>query len=194
MRNFGKALLAGVAAIALSASTANAATIIDFGTGFGGAGGTINIGANITGSGIFIDTVTIIGAPVNNGVFDVEGAGVCGDAVGGCGLLSFDKNLNTITIVGSIPAFGILAPINLLSGDLSGGVIVLINNVVTGAIIADAPDTKARELLVALGLDPATQFGFFGFSTSINATGGGSPYTAISTDITNTSVPEPGSV
>jgi hypothetical protein len=194
MRNFGKALLAGIAAIALSASAANAATVIDFGTGFGGAGGTINIGANITGSGIFIDTVTIVGAPVNNGVFDVEGAGVCGDAVGGCGLLSFDKNLNTISLVGSIPALGILAPINLLSGDLSGGVSVLLNNGVTGSITASGRDSKARELLLAIGLDPSTQFAFFGFATGVNGTGQGSPYTAISTDITNTSVPEPGSM
>src|SRR5215813_1300209 len=194
MRNFGKALLAGVAAIALSASTANAATIIDFGTGFGGAGGTINIGVNVTGSGIFIDTVTIVGAPVNNGVYDVEGAGVCGDAVGGCGLLSFDKNLNTITIVGSIPALGILAPVNLLSGDLSGGVNVLINNGVTGSVTASGRDQKARELLLAIGLDPNTAFAFFGFTTGVNGTGQGSPYTAISTDITNTSVPEPGSM
>jgi hypothetical protein len=178
MRVFVKTVLAGVAAVALSASSASAATIIDFGTGFGGAGGTINIGANVTGSGIFIDTVTIVGAPVNNGVFDVEGAGVCGDAVGGCGLLSFDKNLNTISLVGSIPALGILAPINLLSGDLSGGV----------------RDAKARELLIAIGLDPLTQFQFFGFATGVNGTGQGSPYTAISTDITNTSVPEPGSM
>src|SRR5437870_12967607 len=97
-------LLVGIGVVALSATASNASTIIDFGTGFGGAGGTVNIGANVTGSGIFIDTVTIIGTPVNNGVFDIEGAGVCGDAVGGCGLLSFDKNLNTITLVGSIPA------------------------------------------------------------------------------------------
>src|SRR5262245_42992120 len=90
MRSFVRALFVGAAAIALSAGSAHAATIIDFGTGFGGAGGTINIGVNVTGSGIFIDTVTIVGAPVNNGVYDVEGAGVCGDAVGGCGLLSFD--------------------------------------------------------------------------------------------------------
>lgn len=180
--------------IALSAGSASAAAVIDFGTGFGGAGGTINIGANITGSGIFIDTVTIVGAPVNNGVFDVEGAGVCGDAVGGCGLLSFDRNLNTISIVGSIPALGILAPINLLSGDLTGGVNVLINNGVTGSISASGIDTKARELLLAIGLSPTAQFSFFGFSTAINGNGTGSPYTAISTDITNTQVPEPGSM
>src|SRR5262249_23810462 len=89
---------------------------------------------------------------------------------------------------------GILAPINLLSGDLSGGVSVLLNNGVTGSITAAGRDSKARELLLALGLDPNTQFAFFGFSTGVNGTGHGSPYTAISTDITNTSVPEPGSI
>ena len=194
MKSLVKHFVLATAIFGLAAASANAATVIDFGTGFGGAGGTVTIGANVTGSGIFIDTVTIIGAPVNNGVFDVEGAGVCGDAVGGCGLLSFDKNLNTITIVGSIPALGILAPVNLLSGDLAGGVNVLINNGVTGAITASGLDTKARELLLAIGLDPATQFAFFGFETAVNGTGQGSPYTAISTDITNTSVPEPGTM
>lgn len=167
------------------------ATIIDFGTGFGGAGGTVNIGANVTGSGIFIDTVTIIGAPVNNGVFDVEGAGICGDAVGGCGLLSFDKNLNTITLTGSIPALGILAPINLLTGNLSGGVNVLINNGVTGSLTLAGSDDKARELLLALGMSAGQTFSFRGFVTGVNGTGQGSPYTAISTDVTNDSVPEP---
>jgi len=194
MKSLVKHFVLAAAVFGLATASANAATVIDFGTGFGGAGGTVNIGANITGSGIFIDTVTILGAPVNNGVFDVEGAGVCGDAVGGCGLLSFDKNLNTITVVGSIPALGILAPVNLLSGDLSGGVNVLINNGVTGAITAAGRDTKARELLLAIGLDPSTQFAYFGFETAVNGTGQGSPYTAISTDITNTSVPEPGTM
>ena len=194
MKSLVKHIVLAAAIFGLATASANAATVIDFGTGFGGAGGTVNIGANITGSGIFIDTVTILGAPVNNGVYDVEGAGVCGDAVGGCGLLSFDKNLNTITIVGSIPALGILAPVNLLSGDLSGGVNVLINNGVTGSITASGRDTKARELLLAIGLDPATQFAYFGFETAVNGTGQGSPYTAISTDITNTSVPEPGTM
>ena len=194
MKSMVKHFVLAAAVFGLATASANAATVIDFGTGFGGAGGTVNIGANVTGSGIFIDTVIILGAPVNNGVFDVEGAGVCGDAVGGCGLLSFDKNLNTIAIVGSIPALGILAPVNLLSGDLSGGVNVLINNGVTGAITAAGRDTKARELLLAIGLDPSTQFAYFGFETAVNGTGQGSPYTAISTDITNTTVPEPGTM
>ena len=200
MKTFIKSVLA-LAVFALGAGSANA-TVIDFNNGVGGAGGILNIGANITGSGIFIDSVTITGAPVNNGVFDVEGAGVCADAVGGCGLLSFDKNLNTITLVGSIPALGILSAVNLLSGDLSGGVVIDANSPTVGAIHATGNDTKSRELLLAIGMDPATQFNFFGFSLGFSNQG--SPYTVDSTDIQNTSsgigssgqnlVPEPGSL
>jgi hypothetical protein len=128
-------------------------------------------------------------------VFDVEGSALCGDAVGGCGTLSFDRNLNTLTIVGSIPALGILAPVNLLSGNLSGGVNVLINNGVTGAVTLSGSDTKAPELLRAIGFDPATPFTFFGAEIGVNSAAQGPPYTAISTDIANTQVvPEPGSM
>src|SRR5262247_3856228 len=134
MKSLVRHFVLAAAVFGLATASANAATVIDFGTGFGGAGGTVNIGANITGSGIFIDTVTITGAPVNNGVFDVEGAGVCGDAVGGCGVLTFNRDSNTISLVGSIPALGILAPVVLLSGNLSGGVTVLINNGVSASI------------------------------------------------------------
>jgi len=208
MKRYRKTVLIAAVVLATATGLANATTVIDFLTGGAGAGGTVSIGSNITGSGIFIDAVSITGATTNNGVFDVEGAGVCADATGGCGLLNFDKDLNTISIVGSIPQLGILAPITLLSGDLSQGLSVQLNNGVTGSVNGSGADTKARDLLLAIGLDPATQFAFFGFATSINSTGQGSPYTAIGTDITNTSVtttggggfpetptvPEPGSL
>jgi hypothetical protein len=205
MKRLVKSILSlAVIALGTGSASAGAITTIDFQTGLGGAGGTVTIGANVTGSGIFIDTVTILGAPVNNGVFDVDGPGVCGDAVGGCGLLSFDRNVSGITLVGSIPALGI-AQTTLLSGDLSGGVIVAINNGTTGSVYASGNDTKSPNLLFAIGLDPATQFTLFGFATGVNSLQQGSPYTAISTDITNTSgpggggsgqtlVPEPGSL
>ena len=182
-----------LALLGFAAAVPAHSTVIDFGTGFGGFGGSLNIGANVTGSGLFIDTLTIIGAPINNGVYDVEGAGVCGDVSGGCGLLSFDKNLNTITLVGAIPALGILAPINLLSGSVPT-VNVLVNSGSSGSISFSGSDDKARELLLALGLSPTTAFDYNGFVTGVNGTGAGSPYEVISTDITNTSViraPEP---
>lgn len=201
IQRFATLVVTAGVVVAVGARPARATPVIDFGTGFGGAGGTLNIGANVTGSGLLIDTLTIIGATVNNGVFDVEGAGICGDAIGGCGLLSFDENLNTITLVGSIPALGILAPVNLISGDLLGGtgINVTINNGVTGSITAKGNDQKARELLLAIGVDPSTPFSFSGFVTAVNGTGQGSPYTVISTDFTNsvgrlTAVPEPTSL
>jgi hypothetical protein len=195
VRRVFNTLVLSAVIVTLLTGTASAITIIDFATGNGGPGGTVNIGANVTGSNILIDTVTILGAPVNNGVFDVDGAGVCADPVGGCGLLGFDKNLNTITIVGSIPALGILAPITLLIGDLSGGVNVVMNSPVTGSITAAGNDLKASALLTAIGLAPNTPFTHFGFVTGVNGAGTGSPYTALSTDITNAqAVPEPSSI
>jgi len=193
MTRFVNALVGGISAVALSAAAASASTIVDFGTGTAGPGGTVTIGGgNITGSGILIDTVTISGAPVNNGVFDVNGGDTCLSGFSGvCGILTFDRNNGTVTLVGTIPALGILAPVNLLAGDISGGLNVLVNNGIVGSLTASGRDTKAPELLAALGLAPATQWTYFAFETAVNGTGGGSPYTAISTDITNTSVPEP---
>jgi len=202
MRTFIKSILA-VGIFAFAAGSANA-SVIDFSTGLGGAGGTINIGTNITGSGIFIDTVTIIGAPLNNGIYDVEGTGACADSLGGCGVLSFNRDLSTITLVGSIPSLGINSPINLLTGDLSGGVTVGINDGATGAINVSGHDTKAPQLLFALGMDAGTSFNLFGGVIGFSNSGQG-PYTADSTDIHNNSgsggsasgqnvVPEPGSL
>jgi len=191
--------------VAVVPVTAHAAAILDFGTGFGGAGGTVTIGErsnipgtfNVAGSGIFIDTVTVIGAPRNNGVFDVEGAGVCGDPVGGCGLLSFDAHLNTLLLVGSIPELGILAPLPLVTSSTFDQALDMIAQDGDGVrLSASEMDTKAAELLAALGLDPATTFGFELFVTGVNSQ---SPYTVVSTDLTNTPailtpVPEPGSL
>jgi len=193
MKRLVKSILSlAVIALGTGSAAAGAITAIDFQTGSAGPGGTLTIaGSNATGSGIFIDTVTISGAPVNNGVFDVDGLGVCADLVGGCGLLSFN-GINTITLVGSIPALGILAPITLLSGDLSGPGGVLFNTGSTGSAYGSGVDTKSRELLSAIGLDPATQFAWTGFVTGVNLLNQGSPYTAISTDITNTSLPGAG--
>jgi PEP-CTERM motif len=196
MKALMKALLVGIAAIALSAGSATAATIIDFGTGSAGPGGTININGlnNVTGSGIFIDTVTITGAPMNNGVYDVNGPLVCPGGSGSCGMLSFDTALSVITVSGSIPGLGIFFNESLLTGDMSGGTTLLLVNGVVTSVTASGKDGKARDLLANIGLGPNTAFGYFGFTTGVNPTGQGSPYTAISTDITNTTAPEPGSM
>jgi hypothetical protein len=201
MKMFIRSVLA-VGVLALAAGSANAA-VIDFSTGNGGVGGILNISAtNVTGTGILIDTVTIAGATLN-GVFNVNGSGTCADVLGGCGMLSFDRNANTISLVGSIPGLGINSPIALLTGDLSGGVIVGMNDGATGGVTLVGHDTKNPDLLSAIGLDPGTQFNLFGGVIGFSNTGAG-PYTADSTDIHNNSgsgtasgqtlVPEPGSL
>lgn len=186
-------LLLGVGAlVALTPGSAHATAVIDFGTGSGGSGGTLTIGTDIIGTNIFIDSMIVVGAPMNNGTFDVEGTGVCADGTGGCGLLNFDRNTNTISIVGYIPQLGIFAPVLLLSGNLSCGVTVTKQDPTTGSVLACGTDTKYTGLLAALGLAPTTPFANFGFVTGVNPSQGGSPYTALSTDITNTQVPDGG--
>ena len=204
MKKFIRSVLA-VGVFTLAAGSANAA-VIDFSTGNAGIGGILTIGAtNITGSGILIDTVTIAGATVN-GVFNVNGLGACADALGGCGLLSFDRNANTISLIGSIPSLGINSPVTLLTGDLNGGagVTVTMNDGATGGVNVSGHDTKHPDLLSAVGLAPGTTFNLFGGVIGFSNTGA-SPYTADSTDIHNNSgpggggsgqtlVPEPGSL
>ena len=192
MKNLVRAVIGIAAMLALTPASARATTIIDFGTGSGGDGGLVTIGANITGTDIFIDSVIISGALQNNGTFDVDGAGVCADATGGCGLLNFDRNANTISIVGTIPQLGILAPVTLLSGNLSCGVSVQNSNDSVVSLTACGTDTKSTALLLAIGLPTNTSFALFGFETAANINATGSPYTAFSTDITNRSVPDGG--
>jgi hypothetical protein len=176
--------------IVVGCSQAFAVAVIDFGTGTAGPGGTINIvGTNANGSGIPIDTLTILGAPINNGVFDVSGTFISASATGGnSGVLAFDTATNTISITGGVPVLGV-APQVLLSGSFVS--FTLTNTGVKGAIDATGVDNKAADLLRALGLPIDTPFELFGFSIGINTNGTGSPYTAVSTDMTNTAVPEP---
>jgi hypothetical protein len=167
MKHVMKTLIAAII-VAVGSVTAQAATVIDFGTGSGGAGGTVafepipappgvSAGSYMVGSGIFINTIAVSGAPANNGVFDVDGAGVCGDPVGGCGLLSFDQEQQTLVLVGSIPELAILAPVALVTSSTftGGGTAQDVDGLrLTGSQM----DTKDAELLAALGLDPATTF------------------------------------
>jgi hypothetical protein len=213
MTHLAKSLLAAII-VAVVPMTAQAAPILDFGTGSGGAGGTVTIGErdhipgtwNITGRGIFIDRITVTGSPLNNGVFDVEGAGVCGDLIGGCGMLSFDAHQDTLVLVGSIPELGIFELLSLVTSSTFDQAIEMTAQDRDGVRLrASERDNKAAELLAALGLDPATTFGFELFVTGVNSGPfNGIPptavYTVTSTDLTNTPmpavtpVPEPGSL
>jgi hypothetical protein len=185
-----RGLLTSALLVALTPNPSSASAILDFSTGSGGSGGTLTIGTNISGTDIFIDTLTVTGAGVN-GVFDVEGTGACADA-GGCGLLNFNRDLNTISIVGAIPALGLVTPVALLTGNLSQGVSVLSNDSTFGSVSLRGLDTKAPALLEALAVSPPWTFSLFGVVTGVDTASAGSPYEAISTDIAN-AVPDGGS-
>jgi hypothetical protein len=213
MKNLVKFLLAPVILFA-PALTAHAAPVIEFGTGFGGPGGTVVIGerdfvpgtSNVTGSGIFINRVTVTGAPRNNGVFDVDGPAFCGGdaAAGGCGQLSFDQHLDTLVLVGSIPELDIFAPLPLVTSSFNAAVNGTAQDRDGFRLSASEMDTNAAELLAALGLAPDTTFRYELFTTGINRFpfSGVQPthvYTVESTTLTNTPfsmtpVPEPGSL
>jgi len=190
MRKWFLAGLAVVAATLVNAAPARAAALIDFGTGDCGASGTYTLlaGGNASGSNICIDTLTVTGAPANNGVFKVGGS--CVDAIEveipaapGAGCLNFNTTANTISIAGTIPALGI----NTIQTLLSGSFVSFTANGL-GLLSASGPDSKYAGLLTALGLSTGTPFAFFGFSLAFNNN------FVTSTDIGNTAVPEPASM
>jgi len=196
-------LVAGLAAIvALTPGSANAAAIIDFSTGIGGAGGTISFaGGNIVGTNILIDSVTITGAPSGNGTYDVDGTLTCGDTVfsapstGGCGALNFDRNANTISIVGSIPSLGITGPTtSLLTGNLNCGLTA--SPGAPGAALVQlnpcGSDSKNAILVATAGLT-GQNFNLSGSIFGNLNVGSTNTYTAFSTDIPNMAVPDGGS-
>jgi hypothetical protein len=186
MKVFVKAVFAA-AMVALSVGTANAATVIDFGSGDAGVGGVFTLlgGGNASGANIPIDALTVSGAPAGNGVYEVTGTCVDGADVNGSGCLNFNTATNTVTITGAIPGLGILSEA-LLTGSF-----VSFTADVNGLQGARGPDSKARDLLIALGLSANQPFQYFGFSLTTN---GLSPDSVISTDIRNTAVPEPASL
>lgn len=173
-------------------SSAFAVAILDFGTGTAGSGGLLTIsGLNASGSGIFIDTLTVNGTLGHDGVYNVDGAGISATATNGItGILSFDtaSGNNFIKITGTVPGLQ-NSSVDLLTGTISNFTIT--NSGFTGSISATGPDSKDPVLLRALGILPSTPFNVFGFSLGFNLNGGGSPYTVTSTDILNTEVPEP---
>jgi hypothetical protein len=182
------------AATILMAVPASAATVIDFGTGLAGTGGSISWdGANLIGTNIPIGSVEVTGAPSNNGVYLVSGT-----ATGGGGGLYGDLNFNTatgdISILGCIDALNVgdttcAQPLTLLSGTITS---FGANFGAFGLATAIGNDTKNALLLESIGLPPTTPFELFGFSIATsNLNPNGTPGTATSTDIRNTAVPEP---
>ena len=160
--------------VAAYSSNASAVTVIDFGTGFAGPGGTISFdGTDVVGVDIPIGALSVSGAPQGNGVYTVDA------------LLNFDTAADTITIFGTVDTLVGVAT-ELLTGSFDS---FSYSNVGTNEVFfGSGPDTKACALLCELGLDYNTPFQFFGFS--IEAANG----VVVSTDIVNTAVPVPAAV
>jgi hypothetical protein len=180
------------------AAPVRANAVIDFGAGTAGLGGTVSLYADgfLSGSGIPIATVTIVGAPANNGTYAVAGA-ANGSNLSNVGSLSFNTGeggTNFIQVVGSIPGRGLNTNEPLLWGTISSFDQTNISN---GLVAARGSDAKAADLLSVLGLATDTQFEFFAFSIStgtlILPSLGQSAFTssAISSDLKSTAVPEP---
>ncbi|MDP3718899.1 MAG: PEP-CTERM sorting domain-containing protein [Acidobacteriota bacterium] len=202
-----KLKVAVIAALAMTvmATSAMAATIIDFRNGAAAAGGAITFdGTNAIGNDLPIGLVEVFGAPTNNGVFAVTG--MLTNSSGMVGDLDFNTTSGSdfITIMGCIPGLGVgtfladgtcTAPVALLSGSIDS---FNASNQGTpgnekGAIWMVGPDTKHADLLSAIGLAPNTPFELFGFAL-LTGPLGQTPQKSISTDIRNSEmapIPEP---
>jgi hypothetical protein len=154
------------------------ATVIDFS---GGAGLITRDGFGDYIGNISIDTLRVDGSIIQSNLTDTL------TFCSGTGCLS-----NYIKINGTVSNLGLNSAEDLLTGtfsSFSSQSIATPFGIIYGFIIATGPDTKAANLLTALGLDPNTQFNFG--QTEIYFDNNGN---VTSTDVTNTSVPEPSSL
>jgi hypothetical protein len=163
----------------ISVTPLHAATILDFSTGLAGPGGTI------TPSPSAVSPTSVSGSLINIGALtlDIDGTVTVYSDVDA--LLSFNTATDFILINGSIPSLGINSDIDLLSGSFDNWDFLPVSG--NESFSGSGPDTKAPELLSALGI-PSVEFEFFGFT--IETQNG----TVISTDIVNTAVPVPAAV
>ena len=162
---------------------------IDFGTGEADPGGSITLlaGPNATGSGIPVDTLRVQGMGLNE-LYDTSGSFSFNNET--AAVLSFNTQTGAISIVGGVPSLDVPDGTALLSGTFSSFLI----DQPYGSLVSisgSGSDVKDVTLLTQLGIDPKTQWGFFGFSISANFDPEKNTGNAISTDITNTRVPEP---
>jgi hypothetical protein len=168
--------------LAFGVGQAQAAVIIDFGDG-GVAGGTIaKNGSLYVGSGILVPAMKLVGTPLNAGTYVT-------DAV-----LNFAYDggqVNWVTVTGGFAPAGIAPGSVLLSGSFTSVNVIGFSGGIS--FQAAGPDRKNDLLLAFAGLPAGTPFELFGFSLA-TSTLTPDVYAAFSTDISNTVVPEPGSM
>ena len=188
--------IAYLAVAAFSTNASAAPVVIDFATGSFGSVGTIEDGgATITGTGITIGLLDVVGSTADSQYnADAElnftatgGATVNGITTGTTG---------TIEIVGFISGLvgSSTNPVTLLSGTFNSWSFQ--NNGIASVFSGSGLDDKDPDLLKALGVPLDTQFEFFGFTLGYDLTSDGVLIAdSISTDIINTSVvPVPAAV
>jgi hypothetical protein len=179
---FGVALVVAV----LAAGSAQASAFLDFGTGTG-TGGTITVtGTLYQGRNISVPVMKVFGAPQNN-----NASGWTTTAV-----LNFEYDLaggsDWLTLNGAIPDAGITyAYTTLLVGTFS--TFVVENKPYGIKIEMGDSDSKNPTLLAWLGLPAGTPFWMGGW-TMAAATQDPNVFAPFSTDVTNTAIPEPGSM
>jgi len=186
--------ITALSAYSVSFNASAAPVVIDFATGSSGSTGTIvDGGATITGTGITIGVTDVVGSS-NDGQFTTN-------AVLNFTATSGVVNGNTTTgTAGTIDVVGFVSglagsqqnPVTLLSGTFNSWSFQ--NNGLASIFNGSGLDVKNFDLLNNLGIDPNTQFEFFGFSMGFDFSQDGTA-TAISTDIINTTViPVPAAV
>ena len=116
------ALLAGFSMFA--ALPAHATVFLDFRDDAGPGGEIVISGGDISGSGIPINQLSVVGTSSFDGLYNVDGSVVCttDSADTSCGSLDFNTaaGSNFITITGGIPDLGIANDTVLLSGTFDG--------------------------------------------------------------------------
>ena len=205
MRTMGRCCVGLILGLLLFTIPAFADYTVDFGTGLAQAGGSITTsGVYVIGTNIPIGSMSVVGTASEDGTYVVSG--VLSQPGGYAGVLDFNTQTGVVQVFGSVPSLGLGTAGTQLAQPLLNGTMTLSDlsvnfgmakgKPVSISIWVDGTDSKNASLLAALGIPASTPFQFTSFFTSgttQNGKTGGSPYTAVSTDITNygTAVPVP---
>jgi len=190
-------MIVAMALLPLSALTVHAATnvTIDFVSGDFLGGTVTSSGGDIVGSGIVVDKMIVQFGSGASAIYDTTGTASNGSET--AAVLSFDKNANTLSVVGGIPALNIADGTTLLN--MTGNFQSFSFTLPAAAgfqLNASGLDAKNPALLTALGVPTNTNFAFFGFSQGGDWAVGPAVGTMVghplSTDITNVSLPPTG--